>query len=146
MFLIAGFGWGKRVYTDPRYFRTDARTGMALVAAAGPLSNLLMAYLASFPLRLGLVSTNVMTYFTMVFKLNLLLMIFNLLPIAPLDGYQVTIGLLPREWAISVARFERQGPLLLMLLIVAGSMFHFDLLGMIISPPFRLLVNLLLPT
>ena len=147
MFLIAGFGWGKPVYTDPRYFRTDARTGMALVAAAGPLSNLLMAYLASFPLRLGLVSTNVMTYFTMVFiQLNLLLMIFNLLPIAPLDGYQVTIGLLPREWAISVARFERQGPLLLMLLIVAGSMFHFDLLGMIISPPLRLLLNLLLPT
>ena len=131
----------------PRELADAAPALRALVAAAGPLSNLLMAYLASFPLRLGLISTNFMTYFTMVFiQLNLLLMIFNLLPLAPLDGYQVTVGLLPREWAISIARFERQGPLLLMLLIVAGSMFHFDLLGMIISPPFRLLVNLLLPT
>ncbi len=147
MFLIAGFGWGKPVYTDPRYFRTDARTGMAVVAAAGPLSNLLLAYLASVPLRLGLVSTGALMYFAMAFiQLNLLLMLFNLLPIAPLDGYRVAVGLLPNEWALSVARFERQGPLLLMLLIVAGSMFRFNLIGMIISPPFRLLLNLLLPT
>ncbi len=147
MFLIAGFGWGKPVYTDPRYFRTDARTGMAVVAAAGPLSNLLLAYLASIPLRLGLVSTGALAYFAMAFiRLNLLLMLFNLLPIAPLDGYRVAIGLLPDEWALNLARFERQGPLLLMLLIVASSMFRFNLLGMIISPPFRLLLNLLLPT
>ncbi len=147
MFLIAGFGWGKPVYTDPRYFRTDARTGMAVVAAAGPLSNLLLAYLASIPLRLGLVSTGALAYFAMAFiQLNLLLMLFNLLPIAPLDGYRVAVGLLPDEWALNVMRFERQGPLLLMLLIVASSMFRFNLLGMIISPPFRLLFNLLLPT
>ncbi len=147
MFLIAGFGWGKPVYTDPHYFRTDARTGMAVVAAAGPLSNLLLAYLASIPLRLGLISTGALAYFAMAFiQLNLLLMLFNLLPIAPLDGYRVAVGLLPDEWALNVMRFERQGPLLLMLLIVASSMFRFNLLGMIISPPFRLLFNLLLPT
>ncbi len=146
MFLIAGFGWGKPVYTDPRYFRTDARTGMALVAAAGPLSNLLMAYLASIPLRLSLIPTVEVTYFAVAFiQLNLLLMLFNLLPLAPLDGYRVAVGLLPQEWAVSVARVERQGPLLLMLLIMAGSIFQFNLLGMIISPPFRILFNLLLP-
>jgi Zn-dependent protease len=118
---------------------------MALVAAAGPLSNLLLAYIASFPLRLGLISNVAITYFAIAFiELNLLLMLFNLLPLAPLDGYRVAVGLLPDEWAIKLARFEHQGPLLLMLLIVAGSMFHFHLIGMIIGPPFRILRNLLL--
>ena len=147
MFLIAGFGWGKPVYTDPRYFRTDARTGMALVAAAGPLSNLLLAYLASFPYRLGLMSHESLSYSvaSLFIYLNVTLIVFNLLPVAPLDGYRVAVGLLPHEWAVNVARFERQGPLLLMLLIMSGSMFNFNFLGMIIDPPREILINMLLP-
>ena len=135
MFLIAGFGWGKPVYTDPRNFKGDPRTGMAVVAAAGPASNLLLAYIGSILYRLGLVQTEISYYFLFLFvSLNILLMLFNLIPISPLDGYQVTVGLLPYEIATVIARYQGQGPLMLMLLIVAGSIFNFNLLGLILGP------------
>ena len=145
MFLIAGFGWGKPVYTDPRNFRGDPRTGMAVVAAAGPVSNLLLAYIGSLLYRIGLIQTEVSYYFLFLFvSLNILLMLFNLLPIAPLDGYQVTVGLLPYEIATVIARYQSQGPIILMLLIVAGSVFQFNLLGLILGPPYQLILGLLL--
>ena len=140
MFLIAGFGWGKPVYTDPRNFKGDPRTGMAVVAAAGPASNLLLAYIGSILYRLGLVQTEISYYFLFLFvSLNILLMLFNLLPISPLDGYQVTVGLLPYEIATVIARYQGQGPLMLMLLIVAGSIFNFNLLGLLLGPPYQLI-------
>ena len=145
MFLIAGFGWGKPVYTDPRNFRGDPRTGMAVVAAAGPVSNLLLAYIGSLLYRIGLIQTEVSYYFLFLFvSLNILLMLFNLLPIAPLDGYQVTVGLLPYEIATVIARYQSQGPIILMLLIVAGSVFQFNLLGLLLGPPYQLVLGLLL--
>ena len=145
MFLIAGFGWGKPVYTDPRNFRGDPRTGMAVVAAAGPMSNLLLAYIGSLLYRVGLVQTEISYYFLFLFvSLNILLTLFNLLPIAPLDGYQVTVGLLPYEIATVIARYQGQGPIILMLLIVAGSIFNFNLLGLLLGPPYQLILGLLL--
>jgi len=145
MFLIAGFGWGKPVYTDPRNFRGDPRTGMAVVAAAGPVSNLLLAYIGSLLYRIGLIQTEISYYFLFLFvSLNILLMLFNLLPIAPLDGYQVTVGLLPYEIATVIARYQSQGPIILMLLIVAGSVFQFNLLGLLLGPPYQLVLGLLL--
>ncbi|HJO90384.1 MAG TPA: site-2 protease family protein, partial [Anaerolineales bacterium] len=145
MFLIAGFGWGKPVYTDPRKFRGDPRTGMAVVAAAGPMSNLLLAYIGSLLYRVGLVQTEISYYFLFLFvSLNILLTLFNLLPIAPLDGYQVTVGLLPYEIATVIARYQGQGPIILMLLIVAGSIFNFNLLGLLLGPPYQLILGLLL--
>ena len=145
MFLIAGFGWGKPVYTDPRNFRGDPRTGMAVVAAAGPVSNLLLAYIGSLLYRIGLIQTEISYYFLFLFvSLNILLMLFNLLPIAPLDGYQVTVGLLPYEIATVIARYQSQGPIILMLIIVAGSVFQFNLLGLLLGPPYQLVLGLLL--
>ena len=145
MFLIAGFGWGKPVYTDPRNFKGDPRTGMAVVAAAGPASNLLLAYIGSILYRLGLVQTEISYYFLFLFvSLNILLMLFNLIPISPLDGYQVTVGLLPYEIATVIARYQGQGPIILMLLIVAGSIFNFNLLGLLLGPPYQLILGLLL--
>ena len=145
MFLIAGFGWGKPVYTNPRNFKGDPRTGMAVVAAAGPMSNLLLAYIGSLLYRVGLVQTEISYYFLFLFvSLNILLTLFNLLPIAPLDGYQVTVGLLPYEIATVIARYQGQGPIILMLLIVAGSIFNFNLLGLLLGPPYQLILGLLL--
>ena len=145
MFLIAGFGWGKPVYTDPRNFKGDPRTGMAVVAAAGPASNLLLAYIGSILYRLGLVQTEISYYFLFLFvSLNILLMLFNLLPISPLEGYQVTVGQLPYEIATVIARYQGQGPIILMLLIVAGSIFNFNLLGLLLGPPYQLILGLLL--
>ena len=118
MILIAGFGWAKPVPVRPAYLRPGPRTGMAVVASAGPLSNVALATVFSLPLRTGLVPL-AFTGFTsfrggpedvvghvivaLVFW-NLLLAVFNLIPLAPLDGFNVALGLLPREMAASFAK------------------------------------------
>ena len=117
---------------------------MALVAAAGPLSNLLLAYLASLPYRLSLISSESLSTGLEIFIfLNITLAVFNLLPVTPLDGSRIIIGLLPDEWAKNVARFERQGPILLMLLIMSGPIFNFSFLEIFISPPRDMLFKML---
>src|SRR3990172_7242158 len=91
LLVFAGFGWAKPVMTNPYNFRNGPRLGMALVAAAGPFSNLVMALVAAIPFRLGLLNTDNqilgwLTLFLLEFIfLNLILMLFNLLPIVPLE-------------------------------------------------------------
>ncbi|MBT9160485.1 MAG: hypothetical protein DDT26_01772 [Dehalococcoidia bacterium] len=141
MILLVGFGWGKPVPVNPYRLRGDPRSGMAIVAAAGPLSNLLMAGVFSILFRLELLSLHLLFDFsfsgiftTLIFfiiRLNLLLAIFNLLPIPPLDGFKIAVGILPRKWAISLAETERYGPMLLLIVIVL--LFFTGLLGGIIG-------------
>ena len=133
--LIAGFGWGKPVPVNPMRLRNGPQTGRAMVAAAGPVSNLILAVLAGLPIQLGLVdwwnpltrpftldqwSTEdyVSLFLGAVIFFNLVLAVFNLLPVAPLDGFAVAVGILPRDLSISVARLEQYGPLILMVLLV----------------------------
>lgn len=97
MLLVAGFGWGRPVQVNPNYFK-NPRKGMALSAAAGPIANLIVAYigvilykvLASFFYANGTEVlywlTVLMYYFT---SINLGLAIFNLIPIPPLDGSKI---------------------------------------------------------
>lgn len=133
--LIAGFGWGKPVPVNPMRLRNGPETGRAMVAAAGPVSNLILAALAGLPIQLGLVdwwnpltrpftldqwsSGDYIALFlgAMIF-FNLVLAVFNLLPFAPLDGFAVAVGILPRDLGMSVARLEKYGPLILMLLLL----------------------------
>ena len=145
MFLIAGFGWGKPVYTNPRNYHIDYRTGIAIVAASGPLANFILAYIASIIYQFASINYEIVAYFLSMFiKLNLLLMLFNLLPIAPLDGYQITIGILPHAIARQIAQFQNQGPIILILIIATGSIFQLNLFGIILGPPYQLLINLLM--
>jgi Zn-dependent protease len=133
--LIAGFGWGKPVPVNPMRLRNDPKTGRAMVAAAGPISNLILAALAGLPIQLGLVdwwnpltrpftldqwSTGdyVSLFLGAVIFFNLVLAVFNLLPFSPLDGFAVAVGILPRDLSISLARLEQVGPLILMLLLL----------------------------
>ena len=131
MILLAGFGWGKPTPVNPRYLRPGERPGMAAVAMAGPISNVLLAFVATIPMKLGLVSrdysafilfrgetTDIVAYVlgALVFW-NLLLAAFNLIPVAPLDGFKVVLGILPREPAQQFARLERYGPAILLGLI-----------------------------
>ena len=134
LILIAGFGWGKPVPVDPRFLRGDPRLGMALVAAAGPISNVVAAILFAALVRLGLADAlipNIWIFgqplaflvdFTlgMLVRFNLILAIFNLLPIAPLDGFKVALGLLPREIAIPFSRTEPYGIGILLGVVAIG--------------------------
>ena len=133
--MLGGFGWGKPVPVNPSRLRNGPKSGRAMVAAAGPLANLLLAVLASLPMRLGLVDWRspflvprsissweagdyLGLYLAALIIFNVVLAIFNLLPVAPLDGFAVAVGLLPRDLSSSVARLEPYGPGILLLLIV----------------------------
>ncbi|HLG10765.1 MAG TPA: site-2 protease family protein [Dehalococcoidia bacterium] len=130
LMLIIGFGWGKPTPVNPNKLRHGPVTGRAIVAAAGPVSNFLMATLAAVPFQLDMLhfglpldvstwgfSDYASLYLGALIILNVLLGVFNLIPVAPLDGFAVALGLLPRDLARSAAQLEQYGPPILMLLI-----------------------------
>jgi Zn-dependent protease len=134
MILFAGFGWAKPTPVNPAYLRTGPRSGMAAVAFAGPLSNVAVAMLAAIPVRAGLVGSGLGGFrlfeggpgdiagyvLGSIIFWNLLLAAFNLIPLVPLDGFKVAVGVLPRELSDQLARLERYGPAPLMVLIMLG--------------------------
>lgn len=110
------FGWAKPVPIGAYRFK-DPRRGMALVAVAGPAMNFFLAWLGA--LAVQAVSNDIAAQFLFYFILtNLVLGLFNLLPIPPLDGGRVVVGLLPLELARAWAQLERYG-----ILIVLGVVF-----------------------
>jgi Zn-dependent protease len=150
--LLVGFGWGKPVPVNPSRLRNGPEAGRALVAGAGPISNLLLAALSSVPVHLGLVTWHspfliVRTagwvlgdyaglFLASLVIFNVVLAVFNLLPVAPLDGFSVAVGLLPRELSLSFARLEPYGPGILMVLFflpfLTGG--HLSILHELLSP------------
>lgn len=122
---------------------------MALVSAAGPASNLIMAllfalgaqYLPDFPGTAGELTAKVIET---SFFLNIGLAAFNLLPLPPLDGFAVATGLLPSRMAAQLERIEQFGPGILLLLVFAPSIIRFDILGMVMGPIRRALIIVVL--
>lgn len=127
MLIIAGFGWAKPVMVNPMNMRGNPRTSMAIVAAAGPLSNILMALLTALVFRLGLVdfsmfpSTGNLPSLSFVLSnfiwINLILAFFNLIPVPPLDGSKILFAILPGELVFRLRPLEQYGFIILMLLI-----------------------------
>ena len=155
MFLMVGFGWAKPVPIDPRAFR-DVKIGVMLTALAGPVSNLLLAMITVFvallfemahiPMSLG-VSQFFREFFQNMLFLNLGLMAFNLLPIAPLDGSKILAVFIPWRYELQYEAFLRQGPILLLILLVAERLLGIPLLvwwiTLIVSPILRILETFL---
>ena len=144
MVVAAGFGYAKPVPTDPRNFRS--RTSDLWVAAAGPLMNLLLALVTwNFYLwlrGLGWHNPGGELFFALLAQINLLLMLFNLIPLGPLDGHYILPHFLPRRLAQRYRHFNaRYGTGVLLALIALGLMglpifrylaaFSFALLGWI---------------
>jgi Zn-dependent protease len=131
-------GWAKPVPVNILHLRGDWRRKYMLIAAAGPASNLLLAVAAGLVLRIvegpGLV-TGVLQ---LVVELNVLLAIFNMLPVPPLDGGNVLSGLLRGSVADAFDRIRPYGFLILYGLMLSGT------LWMIIGPPERILLSWLL--
>ena len=120
--VVFVFGWAKPVPVAAYRFR-DPRRGMALVAAAGPLANFTLAWLAALafhavaaiPDSIGTWPGDMLAAFI---QANLVLGLFNLLPIPPLDGGRIAVGILPARWAAVWARLERVGLVLVIGLLV----------------------------
>jgi Zn-dependent protease len=148
MALVAMIGWAKPVPVSPWRLRYGPRVGFALVAAAGPLSNLAMAMLAAIPWRMGLLAGAPQFVLTLVWTfiaLNIALFLFNLIPLAPLDGISVLSGIVGQEAATKLAPLYRFGPQILLGLILLGYVVPgFDILGLTLFPAMRGLMNLLL--
>lgn len=158
MMLVVGFGWGKPVPVNHHNLRGPV--GITLVAAAGPLSNLALAFLVAIPIKLGLLGWSGATLGRanyvltgglregltdiagMVIFFNVLLAIFNLIPLSPLDGSRVLGGLLPDSMAESYAKFERFGPLVLLGIILADYLLGWGILWKIMGPAVRALISL----
>lgn len=128
MFLMPGlllFGWAKPVPIDPRNIR-GGRQGTLLVAAAGPVSNILLALLISGALQLFVTLTPTKTLVILYemletgVYLNLMLAAFNLIPLHPLDGGKVMEGVLPIRHLASYDQIGRYGFLILFLLLYSG--------------------------
>ena len=153
LLVFAGFGWGKPTPVNPYNMRVEPRTGMAITAAAGPISNLLVATAMAIPIRLGLTpwhnpflvtkfaasGWDTADYLGLFFSagvlLNCILAVFNFLPFAPLDGFRIWTGILPIEIARPMMRMERYGMLILMGLFFLGPAVGIDIFGWLVRPP-----------
>jgi Zn-dependent protease len=150
LLLIAGFGWGKPVPVNT-YALRNGRTGMALVAAAGPASNLVSAALLGLPIRLGwapwhnpfsVISSTagwdngdyIGLFLSAAVLLNCILAVFNFLPLAPLDGFRVWTGILPIEIARPIMRLEPYGMLILLGLFFLGPLVGINVFDGIVRP------------
>lgn len=144
------FGYAKPVPVDWRYFR-NPRRDMVLVAAAGPAMNLILA-LAAAILYHGLelvpepagewIAYNLMN----CIKFNILLAVFNMLPIPPLDGGRVAVGVLPRGLAAPLARVEPFGVLVVLgiFLVLPRLVEGFDPSALLLEAPARFLTRFIL--
>lgn len=150
LMLTVGFGWGRPVPVNPNATRNPKAT-LGLTAAAGPLSNFLVAAVAGMPLKLDLVDWTspfnlnrilslsrggwdigeyIGVYLSAIVLFSIILGVFNLIPIAPLDGFKVAVGILPRDLSESFARLEQYGPMILIALFIlpflTGQFFLFE--------------------
>ncbi len=148
-FMAGGliFGWAKPVPVNPMNLK-NYRRDFLVIAAAGPASNVLLATAASLLMRVGLagaassggIASALFDIGFMVIQLNLLLAVFNMIPIPPLDGGTVLAGLLPRPLADGYDRVVRPyGFMILLVLMMTGTLYD------LIIPPFSVLSGLLTP-
>ena len=143
MLIVAGFGWAKPVMVNPTALKRHSKSAFVWVSLAGPASNLLLACLAAIPIRFNLIpmvasSSTVLPsmaqFLLNFFYINLLLMVFNLIPLSPLDGEKVLEFLLPQEWAQKYALLRPYGPILLMVLVLVLPRLGVDVLSSIMNP------------
>lgn len=153
LLVVAGFGWAKPVPVNAYAVRSRTPAGMMLVSLAGPFSNLLLAILAALPLRAGWVSLSDSPsgllptpggFLLEFIYINLILLLFNLIPLAPLDGEKVVAFFLPPGVQLVLERLRPYGPMILFGLILLGSFGSFNLIGTLVHQPAIRILRLLL--
>lgn len=152
MLLFVGFGWAKPVPINPWKLRQHSRSAVMWVSLAGPGSNLLMAIGAAIVLRTGLIPNTTTssflpspTAFLLTFiVINLLLMLFNLIPVAPLDGEKILEFLLPEPLRNGFIKIQPYGPLILLVLMFVLPRFGIDIISWFMNPALSGLSKLLI--
>ena len=153
LLFVGGFGWGKPVPVNSYRLRNGPKAGMATVAAAGPISNLVAAAAAGLPIHAGIVpwrtpfivpysvaawdgADYLGLFLSSVIIFNVVLAVFNLIPLAPLDGFNVAAGLLPRDLSEMVISLEPYGLPILFILLMLPILTHgsVSILFQVMSP------------
>lgn len=130
LLLVAGFGWAKPVSINPYALQRSSPAAPMLVALAGPASNLLLAALAAIPIKLGVFQINLFSpgsqllpdpafVFSWFVLLNLILMLFNLIPLFPLDGEKVLDYFLPPSGQSFLDSIRPYGSIILIVIVFA---------------------------
>ena len=142
MLVVAGFGWAKPVPVNPWKLKQHSPSAMMWVSLAGPASNLLMAILAGLTLRTGLIPVQSTFSFlpspadfllTFAF-INLILVLFNIIPLAPLDGAKVLEFFLPDPLREGYSKIQSYGPIILLVLLFVLPRFGVDIIGWFMTP------------
>ena len=135
MALLYRFGWAKPVMTNPQYYRGDKKRGQMMVALAGPIMNLITAFVVMFLWFLTMHwvkgsewSSIISLIFQSTVFMNLGLGIFNLLPVPPLDGFAVLRGILPDRFDPQLHVLEQYGMIILVILLFT------DILSKVLFP------------
>lgn len=143
--IFLGFGWGKPTPFDPFNLRNIKRDS-ALISVAGAASNMLLAialsipYLAAYYFHfLNPTIVIIYLYLTPIIFFNIILAVFNLIPIAPLDGFKVLAGLLPKDWYEDFIQSEKYGIFILLVLLATG------MISRILLPITDTIFSLLIP-
>ena len=158
LLVVAGFGWAKPVPVNPYALKQRSPSALMWVSLAGPASNLLLAVLASAFFRFNIISLEqafndsyssgshliptLPQLFLEFIVINFVLMLFNLIPLAPLDGEKIADFLLPQTWSNKLAQIRPYGPMILMVLFIAGPYIGIDILGWIIGPALQFLFRI----
>lgn len=153
IFYGFGIGWGRPVPVNPWNLR-HGRVGQGMVAVAGPISNLILAGMLALPLRVIWPGARLAaTVWLTLISVNVGLALFNLLPIAPLDGAAVLKGILSAvrqpwayEWVQALERIESQTPMFFMLVIMADQLLGGRILGLLLRGPYVLIMKSLVGT
>lgn len=143
LILIVGFGWGRPVEFDPYNLR-NPRRDTALIALAGPASNIILAIILSILANFLVLDSLIASIIPLMIMMNISLAIFNLVPVFPLDGEKILKGFLPTELAVEYDNLMRQyGTLILILLLlpIAGGT---SPISTLISPAISFVSDLLL--
>lgn len=125
--LLFGFGWAKPVQVNPYSYR-DSKSGMMWTALAGPISNFVLAFLCVFlymaVIKFGSYGNNIsnilLQFFSMCASINLGMGIFNLIPVPPLDGSKILLGVLNKTMYFKILEYERVLSIGLMVLLFSG--------------------------
>lgn len=138
--LLVGFGWGKPVPFDP-FNLANPRRDAAIISFAGPLSNMALAVVLSILARI------IPAPFSLLIEplvyINVMLALFNLIPVGPLDGFKIVTGLLPEQYAAQWEEMERYGMILLLLLLLPLTP-RGSFVSIVLSPVLDFVLRLLL--